>query len=173
MNWLYETDGDNTSRFILGTVGKKPLVCFGINPSTAIPGCLDNTLKSVERIAFHNGFDSWIMLNVYPQRATNPKDLHKSLNKDLHKLNIVQIEKVLREYTPIIWAAWGTTIEKRSYLWRCLTDIIEVSRKYNCSWISFGKVSKNGHPHHPLFLSRLVTPDEFLVKSYIERKLLK
>ena len=121
---------------------------------------------------YHKNMLSLEYLKELNQDSTE-KNYITDWNKDLHKLNIVQIEKVLREYTPIIWAAWGTTIEKRSYLWRCLTDIIEVSRKYNCSWISFGKVSKNGHPHHPLFLSRLVTPDEFLVKSYIERKLLK
>ena len=59
-------------RYVLGRVGRRPLVCIGINPSTAQPGALDPTLKSVERLANANGFDSWIMFNVYPQRATNP-----------------------------------------------------------------------------------------------------
>ncbi len=34
--------------------------------------------KSVERLAAANGFDSWIMFNVYPQRATDPNDMDKS-----------------------------------------------------------------------------------------------
>jgi hypothetical protein len=50
-HWLYENNEDNTVRYILGTKGKKPLLCFGINPSTAEPEKLDNTLKSVERVA--------------------------------------------------------------------------------------------------------------------------
>ena len=49
-----------------GAGGRRPLVCIGINPSTAQPGALDPTLKSVERLANANGFDSWIMFNVYP-----------------------------------------------------------------------------------------------------------
>ena len=173
MNWLYENNDDNTSRFIIGTVGKRPLVCFGINPSTANPECLDNTLKSVERIALNNGFDSWIMLNVYPQRATNPNGLHDVLNGDIHKENIMHIDKILKEYKPTIWAAWGTIIEKRGYLSECLLDIVKLASNYNCRWVSFGKISKNGHPHHPLYLSKLVTHDEFLIADYIEHKLPK
>lgn len=55
--------------------GENPLVCFGINPSTAVPNALDPTLKRVRRFAAENGYDSWTMLNVYPQIATNPKTL--------------------------------------------------------------------------------------------------
>ena len=38
-----------------GDPGENPLICIGINPSTAAPGDLDNTLKSVERIAAGTG----------------------------------------------------------------------------------------------------------------------
>jgi hypothetical protein len=169
MSWIYEKTLDNTSRFVLGTQGIKPLVCFGINPSTATPECLDNTLKSVERIALHNNFDSWIILNVYPQRATNPDDLHSEMNHELHELNIMHIKKVLEEYRPTIWAAWGTIIKKRDYLNECLADIVEITRIYDCRWISFGKVSKDGHPHHPLYLNTQATYNEFLVDDYLKR----
>ena len=70
--WYYEPHTYQSYRYVLGRVGKHPLVCIGINPSTAQPGALDPTLKSVERLAAANGFDSWIMFNVYPQRATDP-----------------------------------------------------------------------------------------------------
>ena len=62
--WLYAPNFYSEYRYILGTRGKKPLICIGINPSTAQPGDLDNTLKSVERIALGNGFDSFMMFNV-------------------------------------------------------------------------------------------------------------
>ena len=67
--WLYAPNFYSEYRYILGTIGRKPLICIGINPSTAEPDHLDNTLKSVERIALGNGFDSFIMFNVYAQRA--------------------------------------------------------------------------------------------------------
>ena len=70
--WLYVPDFYTEYRYILGTRGKNPLICIGINPSTAAPDDLDNTLKSVARIAAGNGYDGWIMFNVYAQRATRP-----------------------------------------------------------------------------------------------------
>ncbi len=64
--WMYENDQDNQIRYVLGTKGTKPLLCFGINPSTAKPDDLDNTLKSVERLANSNDFDSWIIEKIHP-----------------------------------------------------------------------------------------------------------
>ena len=81
--WLYIPDFYSEYRYILGTAGKKPLITIGINPSTAEPDNLDNTLKSVERTALFNGFDSFIMFNVYAQRATNPDHMDKAFNRAL------------------------------------------------------------------------------------------
>ena len=52
--WYYEPHTYQSYRYVLGRVGKHPLVCIGINPSTAQPGALDPTLKSVERLAAAN-----------------------------------------------------------------------------------------------------------------------
>ena len=41
--WLYVPNVYSEYRYILGTRGKKPLICIGINPSTAKPDDLDNT----------------------------------------------------------------------------------------------------------------------------------
>ena len=86
--WLYAPNFYSEYRYILGTRGKNPLICIGINPSTAEPGNLDNTLKSVDRIAKGNGFDSFIMFNVYAQRATNPDAMEKVCNPLLHQENL-------------------------------------------------------------------------------------
>ena len=93
--WLYVPDFYTEYRYILGTRGRDPLICIGINPSTAAPDDLDNTLKSVSRIAAHNGFDSWIMFNVYAQRATNPDDMDRELNAALHRENMRAFEYIL------------------------------------------------------------------------------
>lgn len=167
MEWIYINGNDNLSRYVLGTVGEKPLVCFGINPSTAEPNNLDNTLKSVDRLAKNNGFDSWIMLNVYPQRTTNPNFLHKVINQELHDRNLYEIEIILKKYRPVIWASWGTLINKRNYLSSCLKDIVKLAEKYNCHWISIGKISKYGHPHHPLYLKKSEKSVRFLIDDYL------
>ena len=41
--WLYVPPFYDEYRYILGTAGKNPLICIGINPSTAAPDNLDNT----------------------------------------------------------------------------------------------------------------------------------
>ena len=57
--WLYVPNHYSEYRYILGTRGRKPLICMGINPSTAAPDALDPTLQSAQRIALSNGYDSF------------------------------------------------------------------------------------------------------------------
>ena len=124
--WIYAPNFYSEYRYILGTRGKNPLICIGINPSTAEPDHLDNTLKSVERIALGNGFDSFIMFNVYAQRATDPDSMEKTYNPLLHRENLKAFRYVLSiSPRPAVWAAWGTIIEKRDYLPECLKDFLE------------------------------------------------
>ncbi len=167
--WLYAPDYYCEYRYILGTRGKKPLICIGINPSTARPGALDNTLKSVERIALGNGFDSFIMFNVYPQRATRPKDMDLVCNKMLHRENMAAFSYILSlsEEPPVIWAAWGTIIEERDYLPGCLMDFIRLGETFHTRWVTAGQRSKKaGHPHHPLYLKKDSPLDAFDVMAY-------
>jgi len=166
--WLYAPNFYSEYRYILGTRGKNPLICIGIKPSTARPDDLDNTLKSVERIALGNGFDSFIMFNVYAQRATDPDAMERNCNMALHKENLEAFRYVLSiSSKPAVWAAWGTIIEKRDYLPMCLQDMIEVGQQYGASWYCAGKVSKKGHPHHPLYLRKDEKLKPFDVQSYI------
>ena len=166
--WLYAPNFYSEYRYILGTRGDNPLICIGINPSTAQPGDLDNTLKSVERIAIGNGFDSFIMFNVYAQRATDPDAMEKQCNVRLHKENMEAFSYVLSiSKKPVVWAAWGTIIEKRDYLSLCVKDMVEIGRSYQAKWVCAGKCSKKGHPHHPLYLRRDEKIYEFPMEEYL------
>lgn len=170
-DWLYVPNHYGEYRYILGTTGKKPLICIGINPSTAVPGNLDNTLKSVERIAKGNDFDSFIMFNVYAQRATRPQDMDKELNEALHRENMKAFDYVLSLYeggSPAVWAAWGNIVEMRPYLKKCLADMVQVGKEHGAVWYSSGKISKKGHPHHPLYLRKDSDLDLFDMESYLE-----
>ena len=168
--WIYAPNFYSEYRYILGTRGKKPLICIGINPSTAKPDDLDNTLKSVERIALGNGFDSFIMFNVYAQRATDPDAMEKNCNPMLHRENLEAFRYVLSiSEKPAVWAAWGTIIEKRDYLKECLRDMIQAGDSYGATWYCAGAVSKKGHPHHPLYLRKDETVKPFDIKAYLER----
>ncbi len=162
--WLYVPHTYEEYRYILGTKGKKPLITIGVNPSTAAPDDLDNTLKSVERIAHHNGFDSFIMFNVYAQRATSPDDMDKERDERLHRENMCAFDWVLSHAGahPAVWAAWGAVIEKRRYLPDCVRDMLLCGEHYGAVWYTAGARSKaKGHPHHPLYLRKDTPLDLF------------
>lgn len=169
--WLYVPNRYGEYRYILGTRGERPLICVGVNPSTAAPGDLDPTLKSVERVAHHNGYDSFIMFNVYAQRATRPEDMERACNAALHAENMRAFDYALsldREGAPAVWAAWGAVIEKRDYLPQCVRDMIAVGERRNARWFSAGRRTKAGHPHHPLYLRKDSALDPFDVGAYLE-----
>ena len=170
--WIYIPDFYTEYRYILGTRGKNPLICIGINPSTAEPDNLDNTLKSVQRIAAGNGFDSFIMFNVYAQRATRPDDMDKELNAALHRANMAAFRHILQNVgegvKPAVWAAWGTIIEKRGYLPDCVKEMVSIGEEYGARWLCAGKCSVKGHPHHPLYLRKDEQTRDFPVLEYLE-----
>lgn len=170
--WLYVPDFYTEYRYILGTRGQNPLICIGINPSTAAPDDLDNTLKSVARIAAGNDYDSWIMFNVYAQRATRPDDMDLELNAKMHRENMHAFEYILKTvadggYNPAVWAAWGTIIEKRGYLPACVRDMVTLGQSYSAKWLCAGKCSVKGHPHHPLYLKKDEKTVSFDIEAYL------
>ena len=170
--WLYVPDFYTEYRYILGTRGKNPLICIGINPSTAEPDNLDNTLKSVARIAAANEYDSWIMFNVYAQRATRPDDMDKAVNLRLHQENMRAFEYILKNVSdggvsPAIWAAWGAIIEKRRYLPDCVREMVRLGEAYGGHWLRAGKCSVKGHPHHPLYLRKDEKTVDFDIRGYL------
>ena len=167
--WLYVPNFYSEYRYILGTRGQKPLICIGINPSTAQPDDLDNTLKSVERIALGNGYDSFLMFNVYAQRATDPDHMEKCCNLQLHRENLEAFRYILSiSEAPAVWAAWGTIIEKRDYLSECVRDMVKEGDAFGAKWYCAGKRSKKGHPHHPLYLRKDEELKPFDVRGYLE-----
>ena len=168
--WLYAPNFYCDYRYILGTRGAKPLICIGINPSTARPGALDNTLKSVERIALGNGYDSFLMFNVYAQRATSPDDMEKVYNPALHRENLEAFRYILSiSDKPAVWAAWGAIIEKRAYLPDCVRDLVHAGEECGASWYCAGAITKKGHPHHPLYLRKDEKLKPFDVNSYLDK----
>lgn len=165
--WLYVPNIYADYRYLLGTRGARPLICVGVNPSTAAPDHLDNTLKSVERIALYNGYDSFLMFNVYAQRATRPKDMERTCNIALHRENLRAFAYALSlSPRPAVWAAWGTIIAQRNYLADCVRDLVELAAQHGARWYTAGARSKEGHPHHPLYLRRESRLEPFDAAAY-------
>lgn len=166
--WLYVPNVYSDYRYILGTRGRNPLICVGINPSTAAPDALDPTLQSAQRIALAGGYDSFLMFNVYAQRATSPDDMEPRLNPALHAENRLAFSYLLSlSPRPALWAAWGNLIEKRAYLFDCVRDFAALAAAADARWFTAGPLLKSGHPHHPLYLRRDTPLQPFDAAAYL------
>lgn len=147
--WLYERSEDGSARFVLGTIGENPLVCFGVNPSTAVPGTPDPTVRRVMGFAQRGGHDSWIMLNLYPQISTDPNGLHDAADPALKAANEEHIARMLDRRPSAVLGAWGGVIKKRDYLPELLRDIVALTTAAESTWFSIGEALPTGHPRHP------------------------
>lgn len=155
MAWLYETDEEDRSRFVLGEIAdpcSRTLLCFGINPSTATLQKFDQTLKSTIRLAHFNGYKNWVMLNIYPQRATDPNDLSVSEDIGLMQTNLLHIRNLLQTYPACdVLFAYGNLISKRKYLKTCLQRIVDLLQDgFQGDYLMIGR-TKQGNPRHPLY----------------------
>lgn len=174
--WYYieEEKEDSTYRFILGEKGENPLVVFGINPSTATPEKLDKTMRVVKRLVEldDNNYDGYIMLNLYPQRTTDPDGLHSEKSEYAYQKNLEVVGNCIKELvrdnkSVDIWAAWGGNIDRRNYLLKSLEAIEKILRPYSVRWLERGEYK---NPHHPLYLKKTLPFKEFDVVDYINKK---
>lgn len=169
-NWIYHKNEENTCRYTLGIDGEKMLICCGINPSTAKPNKLDNTVRRVDRFAKDNGYDGYIMINIYPQISTDPKNIHTKSDRIYYEKNLEILKDIFEAYPNAdMWAAWGTLIETRDYFYQGLKDIYDLMKDYNLNWIHFNKLTKAGHPRHPLYLKADSEIFVFSIEDYIKR----
>lgn len=102
------------------------------------------------------------MLNIYPQRATDPNYIDEIINPELLDENLYYINEILELYKPDeLWAAWGNLITKRDFLINCFAEISQLVAQHQCNWITFGGINKSGHPRHPLYLKTSASKNRF------------
>ena len=146
---IYAASKDERFRYLLGSKGKRMLVAFGINPSKANRVRSDATVTRVIRTAAKNGFDGWLMMNVSPERSTDPKNLGAQSLKDKHQKNRMAFRRILETFPDYAClGAWGNLIESRPYLKECLRDLLGETSLSDRDWFCFGATA-NGHPRHP------------------------
>lgn len=169
--WRYA--GNDKYRYILECFDKPPegqlifnnsLVCIGANSSIAVPGSLDPTLKTVDRIAKRFGYDGFVMLNLSPIRATNPKDLPLVEEEWMYKENLDWIDTILKTHNDV-YCAWGNLIEMRPYM----NIFKDLELPQNSSYLCRGSISKNGHPHHPLYVKDDAPLVPFPIEEYAKK----
>ena len=59
-------------------------------------------------------------------------------------------------------------LSARAYLPGMMRRMVAITQRYDIPWVTFGKRSKKGHPHHPLYLRKDSTPEPFDVENYLD-----
>ncbi len=138
-----------THRFVLGRKwSDKPLVMFiGLNPSTADETKNDPTVRRCIGYAKDWGYGGLLMTNIFAYRSTDPKHLLECQDP----IGPGNDEALLQCYTEadVAIAAWGThgTLMDRHLAIRKLLPKLH-----------YLKLTKDGHPGHPLYLPKTLRP---------------
>lgn len=167
---LYKANENNTSRFVLG-IGKPPLIIFGLNPNTADDKKPDPTIRKIMNfIEKSNDFDSFIMLNLYPQRTPKPEELDKIANNKLLEENINEIKLILEcVKNPTILAIWWDNFKKRKYFKDIIELIYESIKIKGIKWKKFWDLTIKWQPRHPLYMKSDLILLDFDIEDYIKR----
>lgn len=153
MKYNAQINGDNDSkRFLLEISGEKPLVVIGVNPSKANAVESDRTVDRAMYIAEQNGYDGLLIINLYPQRTTDPTKLHQNADENLSRQNLEIItDLVNRIASPTVLLSYGDLLLSRAYLKENMKKILAIFPD-TTTWLKMGNLTVKGNPRH---LSRL------------------
>lgn len=143
---------ERTHRFALGntsraSAGDPPLIAICMNPSYADHSEADRTVNRLIQASVDNAQPGWVMLNLYPERAT---DASKLLDYDagLSTANCAAIEQVLRQYAvPEVLVAWGGL--KHATLRRAKRDVLDTLDRLGVKPFTYDGLTTGGDPFHP------------------------
>ena len=156
-------DKDEQCRYMLGKKGKNTLICIGANPSVASGSECDTTMNNLCSILQNNGYDGFVMLNLYLLIATNPDEL-ADFDEKIHAKNSAKIKAVLAEYkNSDILLCYGVVLKKRKYLQKCLDDILSLCSSRNIKCLD--AITKDGYPPHPSRKSNKIKIIDFKIKN--------
>jgi hypothetical protein len=119
---------------------------IGLNPSTADARLDDPTIRRCVGFARRWGFGKLAMTNLYPHRATDPRQL-QPIPEAVGVTNAIWLKHAMRESTLIV-AAWGAGADPDFALkvWQGLMAF-NSHKTFRC----LGR-TKDGSPRHPLYL---------------------
>jgi hypothetical protein len=142
-------DGSPVHRYYLSREwnADRAVVNFiGLNPSTADAGTDDPTIRRCIGFARRWGFGKLAMTNLYPHRATDPRQL-QPIPEVVGHINARWLKCAVEESSLIV-AAWGAGAnpEFAFEVWSQLSAH-NPHRTFRC----LGR-TKDGSPRHPLYL---------------------
>jgi len=170
---LYLANRNDSCRFLLGKSGARPLFVVGLNPSTANREKSDVTATRVARIAERCGYDGFVLINLYPKRCTDPRQLPQRADYRLLKRNLeATLALAAQQQRPHFWAAWGGDISMRPWLLEACRRLVLEVEQLKGRWFCLGPngqrlLTAQGHPRHPSRASYAWQPQAFDARSYL------
>jgi hypothetical protein len=120
---------------------------IGLNPSTADETNDDPTVRRCINYAAGWGYRALIMTNIFAFRATDPYDMMMAEDPGGED-NDIWLKRAANEANMVV-AAWGThgAYQARGAAVSKMLNPLHVLR-----------LTKDGHPAHPLYLPKTLTP---------------
>lgn len=142
---------EQTQRFALGwtaatSTDAPPFIAICMNPSYAAHDRADKTVNRLIRASTDNGYPGWVMLNLYPERATDASNL-SAYDAGLSAANCAAIEDVLTRYGATeVLGAWGGL--KHATLRQAKIDVLNTLDQLSTRLFMFDGLT-SGEPRHP------------------------
>ena len=150
--------------------GKNNLLCVGVNPKTNEIN--NRNIDTIQRIASENGFDGWVVVNLYPKIEESASLLEIDVNENLFWENINGIDAVISknqfEFKTVL-LSWGSEINSfnQIYLKQSAYYLFERFEKYKLDYVSIGE-DINGNPLIPQ-ISNHQKLQKFDYKNYAKK----
>ena len=153
---------------------------FGVNPSKANEEESDPTITRVITTAACNGYNTCLMLNLYPLRNKNPDELPEHPDKDLVALKywvkygdnsiIAQIKDIQKKEKSVdILLAFGGCIKERDYLKTCFEEIVKKIKEIKPCYKVLA-LTQDGFPAHPISVGRYRKDSKIIELTYKDGK---
>lgn len=128
---------------------------IGLNPSTADDTLDDPTIRRCMGFTKRWGYLTMCMTNLFAYRATLPKDM-KCQPYPIGQDNDQWLAATARDAALIIacWGTHGQHMARDAEVWKLLDGI-------KCL-----RLTKDGHPEHPLYLPYTLTPIPYEPKDF-------
>ncbi|MBB3541128.1 DUF1643 domain-containing protein [Rhizobium sp. BK399] len=133
---------------------KKTVAFLMLNPSTANARDDDPTLRRCITFARSWGFGGLVVGNLFALRSTSPSLIYEHTDP-VGPANDRYLRRIGRDYSQIV-CAWG---RHGAYLGRG-SRVFEMLRSSRCCAL---KLTSNGHPSHPLYISATADPKPFWI----------
>lgn len=125
--------------------GERLLMWIGLNPSTADERQLDPTLTRILGYSLREGYDGFIMTNLFAWRATDPRDMKEAADPVGAENDRWLLESARRcRRVVAAWGSHGSFRDRGAAVCRLL-------RKFDLVCLA---QNADGAPSHPLYLKK-------------------